>query len=245
MKEDIEQTRHCTAIHESGHAVISYLLRRHMKHAVLFTHKWGEVMPKNPIGDTRVEYYTHNNPANDADSKRIQDDLRRDVAIAMAGKIAQGALCGNWTLDERDFEKDRSYTNELTTRIHRWIEPRCWRQWGAATCPFCKAYRDSTTHMLSHVLAEGRVENSIKAFAEKLKTLGYCRPIGGPRIEEFLKGEGLSEGSMIDLIPAASDAGRGFDEQLPSPLFEVRETSTFTPETPTGEPCKGKDGRTI
>jgi hypothetical protein len=78
--------RQATAIHEAAHAVISYILGRGIMYAILFTDRDGEVVPMCSACNTCLAYYGKNNPANDAHSKLIQDDLRCDMTIAVAGK---------------------------------------------------------------------------------------------------------------------------------------------------------------
>ena len=91
----MNETRWSTAIHEAGHAVVSYVLGRDIMHAVLFTDKWGELFPTCSVCRTCLTYYTEHDPAKDIHAKLIQDDLRCDMAIAMAGECAQLAICGN------------------------------------------------------------------------------------------------------------------------------------------------------
>jgi hypothetical protein len=199
----MNELRRSTAVHEAGHAVVSYVVGRRMMHAVLFNDQCGEIMPLCSVCDTCVEYYNENDPANFAHSKHIQDDLRCDMAIAIAGEIAQRAIRGNREIDERDFEKDRSRASELSSKIHRWIDPKCLRQWGATTCPFCKACRDSTTQAVNEIVAKQYIKDSIQAFAEELEELEDHVRMNRSRIEEILKASGLSEGSEISSLPPA------------------------------------------
>lgn len=161
----MNELRRSTAVHEAGHAVVSYVVGRRMMHALLFDDLCGEIMPLCSVCDTCVEYYNENDPANSTHSKLIQDDLRCDMAIAIAEEIAQRAICGNGDINEYDFEKDRSRARELSSKIHRWIDPKCWRQWVATTCPFCKAWGDSITQAVSEIVAKQHIRNSIQAFA--------------------------------------------------------------------------------
>jgi hypothetical protein len=196
------QMRQSTGVHEAGHAVVSYVVGRRMMHAVLLNHQCGEFMPLCSACDTCVEYYNENDPARSTHSKLIQDNLRCDMAISTAGEIAQRAICGNGDFDEHDFEKDRSRARELSSKIHQWIDPNCWREWGATTCPSCKAYGDSITQAVSEIVAKQHIKDSIQAIAEELEKLNDNVRMNRSGIEEILKASGLMEGSEIGSLPS-------------------------------------------
>ena len=113
----MNEPRRSTAAHEAGHAVVSYVVGRRMMHAVLFNDQYGEIAPLCSVCDTCLAYYSDNNPSNNAHSKHIQDDLRCDMAIALAGEIAQRSICGNQNIDEGEFAKDRSLAKEKTSGL--------------------------------------------------------------------------------------------------------------------------------
>jgi len=197
----MNELRRSTAIHEAGHAVVSYVVGRRMMHAVLFNDQYGEIMPLCSVCDTCLAYYSDNNASNNAHSKHIQDDLRCDMAIALAGEIAQRAICGNHNIDEGDFAKDRSLAKEKASAIHLWQDRICWRVKYSA-CQICSDYRDLMTRAVEEMVAPQHIKDSIQALAELLENRRDCERLKGSVIEEFLEKKGLMKGSGISSLPA-------------------------------------------
>ena len=180
--------------------MVSYVVGRRMMHAVLFNDQYGEIMPLCSVCDTCLAYYSDNNPSNNAHSKHIQDDLRCDMAIALAGEIAQRAICGNQHIDERDFAKDRSLAKEKASAIHLWRDRLCW-QVKYSACPICRDYHGSMTKAVEKMVELQDIKDSIQAFADELEKLEDNVRMNRPKIEQILKASGLIEGSEIGSLP--------------------------------------------
>src|SRR5438105_1249043 len=118
----MNEARWATAIHEAGHAVVSYALGRRVMHASLSDDRQGEVVPQCSVCETCVEYYEKNDPAEVAHPRRIQDDLRRDAAVALAGEVAERTICGDAHLDPAELAGDRSLCRSRASAIHLWID---------------------------------------------------------------------------------------------------------------------------
>ena len=201
--------RHSTAIHEAGHAVVSFMVGRRILYAVMINDDCGEVVPLCSVCDTCLAYYSSSNPANDAHSKQIQDDLRCDMAIAMAGEFTQRSLCGNQGVDEADFAKDRSRAGELASAIHLWKDDAvCW-QYKYSACQICSTYRQLMTLTVSNMVASKDVKDCVKALGEVFENTPNSERIGGTRIEDWLKGRGLTKGSEISSLPSVPEANCG------------------------------------
>jgi hypothetical protein len=190
---ELVNDRQATAIHEAAHAVISYMLSRRIMYAILFTDRDGEVVPMCSACNACLAYYGKNNPANDAHSKLIQDDLRCDMAIAVAGRLGQHAICGNQSMVEGDFDKDRARAKELASAIHFWKDHACW------VCKYsaweiCSQYDKSITEAVSKILKLEAVENSIRALAVLFEQSKNCSRIQGDAIENCLKKQSLPKG---------------------------------------------------
>ncbi len=199
---ELGNERQATAIHEAAHAVISYMLGRRIMYAILFTDRDGEVVPMCSVCNSCLAYYGKNSPANDAHSKLIQDDLRCDMAIAVAGNIGQQAICGNQSIVEGDFDKDRARAKELASAIHFWKDHECWVCKYSA-CEICSQYDRSITEAVSKILKLEAVENSIRALAILFEQSKNCSRIQGDAIENFLKKRNLTKGQEIRVLPAA------------------------------------------
>jgi hypothetical protein len=103
----------------------------------------GEVAPANPVSDALVEHYEHCNPSTDARSKQIQDDLRREAAIAVAGEIAERKLTSGTAVAETELLRDRELARCRASFVHFWIDHACRRdnRWDSDTgCRFCETF---------------------------------------------------------------------------------------------------------
>src|SRR2546425_1004204 len=100
------RARHCTAIHESGHAVLSYLLGKRVMHAVIIDDWRGEVMPQCSACDTCGRYYKSKDPADASHWKQIENDFRRDIAVAVVGEIATTEICGYESVNKNELRQD-------------------------------------------------------------------------------------------------------------------------------------------
>ena len=99
--------RRVTSIHEAAHAVMSYMLGASFLNATILDDSQGEVVPECAICWNCVNYYERHDPATDAHSKSIQDDLRRSAAIAVAGEIGEECLLDRCDANPGELAKDR------------------------------------------------------------------------------------------------------------------------------------------
>jgi hypothetical protein len=198
----MNEERRSTGVHEAGHAVVSYVLGRRIMHVLLFTDKRGETVPMCSVCDICLAYYSDNNPSNNAHPKHIQDGLRCDMAIALAGEIAQRAICGNQNIDEREFAKDRALAKEKASAIHLWRDRVCW-QFKYSACQICHDYHGLMTRAAEKMVALRYIKDSIQALAEELEKLKDDVRMDRSRIEQILKASGLTEGSEIGSLPPA------------------------------------------
>ena len=167
----MNEARHATAIHDAGHAVVSYLLGRRITYVVLSDDQHGETMTEWSLDNTNFEYYENNDPKEDPESKLIQDALRCDMAIAVAGAIAQDDLCGDSTLIKSELKRDLDRANCGAALIHRGLDPpHCRYPWDQ--CQYCEDYLEKMRLTVRQMLAKPLVRYSIKALAaDKLESL--------------------------------------------------------------------------
>lgn len=157
-------------------------------------------MTDSSFSDDSLDYYKEHNSKVDPHSRRIQDDLRCDVAIAVAGAIAQLDLCGVSTLIESECDRDVKRANCGAAHIHRGLNPPH-RRFPWDRCQFCEAYLEKTRSTVKQMLAEPLVRASIKALAaDKLESLENSIQREGSEVEEFFQDRGLSAGSEIDSL---------------------------------------------
>jgi hypothetical protein len=122
------------------------------------------------------------------------------MAIALAGEIAQRAICGNHNINERDFAKDRSLVKEKASAIHLWQDRVCWQAKYSA-CQICSDYRDLMTRAVEEMVALQHIKDSIQTLAELLENRCDCERLKGSMIEEFLK-KGPMRVSEISSLPS-------------------------------------------
>ncbi len=186
--------------------MVSYLLGCAIVHVVLFSDKQGETTTESQFSDASLDYHAKNDPRKDAPSKSIQDQLRCDIAIAVAGKIAQCDVFGDNHPDESELEKDRNRANSGVAHIHRALDPDCCYVWDQTRCQFCRNYLESMRTTVKHILTKPLIRDSIKALAaEKFEGLKNCEQRKGAEVEEFFQARGLRAGSEIDSLPKVPD----------------------------------------
>lgn len=198
-KSKMPEARYCTAVHEAGHAVVSFALGRRVMHAVLFNDRVGEVMPLCSVCETCLSYYKKNDPAKDCHSKQIQDDLRKDIAIATAGEIAQRIICGNAEIDDRELTQDYEFARCRASYIHYRHSPCL--AWKDSPCPACERYLESMKRAVQQIILQPSIKSSIEALAEKLKPLANHERMYEKEISELLEKMGLTKGSVFDPLP--------------------------------------------
>jgi hypothetical protein len=220
----MNEARRATAIHEAGHAVVSYLLGRRIIYVVLSDNQHGETMTEWSLDNTNFEYYENNDPKEDPESKLIQNALRCDMAIAVAGAIAQGDLCGDSTLIKSELERDLDRANcgagliHRGINLHRGLDPRHCR-YPLDQCQYCEGYLEQMRSTVRQMLAKPLVRYSIKAVAaDKLESLENSVQRNGSEIEKFFEAKGLILGSEIDSLPQVAEAEQSSEETFPSPF---------------------------
>jgi len=199
----MNQARRSTAIHEAGHVVVSYALGRRVMRAVLTDDRKGEVVQLCSACDTCNDYYSDRNPATDSHSKLIQDDLRCDMAIAMAGEIAERTMCGDCYIDEHELRQDSEFSRCRASAIHRWIDLRCWRErWWEfpLPCRDCEAYLKVMKQAVQKIIADPLIKSCIEKVASQLEN---CQQIDEKQIDELLNKEGLRKRAALGLLPVA------------------------------------------
>lgn len=119
--------RHETALHEAAHAVVSFGLGVDFMYIVLWDDENGEVVPECAKCPSCNYYYEKNDPASDEHSQRIQDQLRCEVAISVAGEIAD-AIAGH-SVSDQELEGDRYRSRNTACFLHCWTSDSCPYDW--------------------------------------------------------------------------------------------------------------------
>jgi hypothetical protein len=177
------EARRSTAIHEAGHAVIGYALGRRLMRAVVFSDTTGEVLTQCSACETCKVYYYWHDPAKDPHSKRIQDDYRCDMAIAMAGGIAERAFCeDNRTNDKGELRRDEELTWSRAQAIHRWAQPDCWGS-PEVPCQACEPYIALMKPAVEKIVGTPLIERCIRELGRELEN---CQQMDEKAIDQFL-----------------------------------------------------------
>jgi len=204
MKEKPEPARHSTAIHEAGHAVVSYVLGRRVMHAVLFDDRRGEVMPECAACDTCISYYkSFKEPVDAMHWKHIEDDLRRDIAIAIAGEIAETEICGDHYIDEGELRQDRALSQCRVSLIHYRRERKCLWEVFKESCRVCDDYLTLMREKMQ-IIRQPPIRTAIEEFAEQLEQRENHQQMDEKTIDRFLEAGGLTQGSAFDSLPESS-----------------------------------------
>ena len=161
VSTDSQQTEESIAYHEAGHAVVSYLLRRRIRHVSTISE-----------GDT-LGHVSHgkgiNNFMPDCDtSQRTTKECKREVMILFAGNIAECLLSNKDSLSvgsENDNDKAMSYLNYL-----------CGRE--AELQPYIDDLHDCTKRKLQQYWT------AVEALTRELLKLRY---ISGPLARKIIK----------------------------------------------------------
>lgn len=204
--KNAEGARHSTAIHEAGHAVTAYAVGRRLMFAVLIDERQGEVMPQCSTCDLCFDYYQRNNPAEDKHSLRIQDELRRDSAVAMAGEIAEFQICGDRYIDLEEVKSDRFKTRQRASMIHLWLGGECFHsgRWAASeSCEACNAYLELLKHAIDRLVALPQIRNCIEGLARALEDSEKGKRICEREIESILQRHELRPGFFFESLPSA------------------------------------------
>jgi hypothetical protein len=106
---------------------VSYLLGVRFLHAAILDDTQGEVVPESTRCCTCTEYYERSKPSSDPHSRQIQDDLRRQAAVALAGQIAEAELARGTSVGESEVAQDRELARCRASFIHLWADAHCRR----------------------------------------------------------------------------------------------------------------------
>ncbi len=192
-----------TCIHESGHAVVSYLLGAEISHVAVSGESTGEVTPECSLCRRCLQYYEQHDPAEYPHSQQIQDDLRRSVAITLAGELAESRLGEGDSVDEKDLRQDRFLSRERANAVNLWKRCGCYgRLKGEGECQECDALMAAVRGRVGEIIAKPGVSDAIVALA---KHLADRRRLNGDEVSQFLAERGLRFGSVgeEDDLPAA------------------------------------------
>ena len=201
----VTSSRTGTCVHEAGHAVISYLLGVRFLHLEVMSDARGEVVPESASCSTCIEYYERSNPSIDDHSRAIQDDLRRQAAVIVAGEIAESELGPGTMVGESELAQDREKARCRASFIHLWLDGRCRRvgSWEPeATCSLCDAFLSSLRAVVKSELLKPIVSAQVGRLAE---LLGERSRLDWDEVLDLLKGH-LDRGSLhVDALPAAPE----------------------------------------
>lgn len=192
-----------TCIHEAAHAVISYLLGDEFIHVAVVGDSNGEVMPENSRCRTCLNYYERHDPSNDPHSRRIQDDLRRSAAIAVAGEIADTLLPGGLAATPTELTRDRRIARSRASAVHMWKDHACYLSFdpnGDGECEDCRAFLASVQKVVHGIMNGPDVSNAILALAQQLESRSR---LSGSEVREFLQARGLRPGAAAPKLPPA------------------------------------------
>lgn len=188
--------RRATAIHESGHAVVGYLLGLPLIHAALLDASQGEVVPECSLCQTCVEYYQSHDPAEDDHSRTIQDNLRRDAAVAVAGELAEACILGrDHAVDPEELAVDREKAWNLSSAIHLWTSSSCYAQRPSRgdSCSDCRNYLDALRSAVCLIIEAQAVRSAISVLATRLDEASR---LTSGEITTILREQGLQRGSI-------------------------------------------------
>ena len=193
-----------TCLHESGHAVVGHLLGAGLCHVAVLGESTGEALPECSLCRRCLQYYEQHNPAEDPHSQQIQDDLRRNTAIALAGESADGRLADGASATEAELVQDRYLARSRASAVHLWKDARCYQSGGTSSegeCSECDAFIASVRERVGGIIDDSRVSTAVVALAEHLAAR---QRLSGIEVSEFLSARGLNLGSVpADALPAA------------------------------------------
>jgi hypothetical protein len=192
-----------TCIHEAAHAVISHLLGVELIHVAVVGDSNGEVVPESSRCPTCLNYYHQHNPAGDPHSRRIQDDFRRSIAIAVAGELADTLLPGGSPATDAELARDRSLARSRASAVLMWKDTDCYLSGGPHSdgeCADCDAFIASVREVVHRIVNDPDVSNAIVALAQQLES----RPrLSGKEMRRFLEDRGLDSGVAASRLPPA------------------------------------------
>ncbi|SRR5216684_5368927 len=193
--------RAATCHHEAGHAVTSFALGVKFMHIVVWDESDGEVLPECGRCTSCMHYFEKNNPANDSHAKRIQDDIRREIAVAVAGEIAEVLYSHTaTTINADEVEADRYRARQCACFLHMWSKSsdcagRPWTDACAISDPFLTKMRTA----VERLLRDPKTWCAVTALATHLENGTHPRTSWEEAIDVIVK-----SGLLFESIPAAS-----------------------------------------
>ena len=168
----------------------------------------GEVVPQCCLCRTCLGYYESHDPFDDGHSLAVQDDLRRDAAVAVAREIAEYLIFGDGhTIDAAALAVDREKAASRASAIHLWRSSDCYLNghWTEGTCSDCIGYLAALKGAVGRIIEEHRVRAAISGLAIRLER---SRRLATEDIDEILRAAGLEPGSVpTSALPLAPISG--------------------------------------
>jgi hypothetical protein len=202
------EERAATAHHEAGHAVISFVLGVKFMFIVMWDDKNGVVVPECGSCETCDGFFEKNDPRAEPSSddranarladhaRTIRDDLRRRVAISLAGEIAEKIFTGSAeAIDPKEVECDRRKTRESARFLHCW-SGTCpgLEQWDAP-CTICDPFLADMSTSVDRLLRDSSTRKAFSALATHL-IAAAVEPIEWWVATKLLEESGLRFGSV-------------------------------------------------
>jgi len=165
----------------------------------------GETVPECAMCPTCREYYWHHDPATDPHSKSIQDEYRKDAAVAIAGELGETLHTGEPTvLAAGETTDDRWKVRGRASAVHFWSsQQRCYEfgEWRAMQpCGPCDSFIDQLRVSVQALLSDQNVRRATDELAQKLLAE---RRIEWESVVEFLQERGLNSGPAFARLPPA------------------------------------------
>jgi hypothetical protein len=202
MTPAMSTKRAATTHHEAGHAVMSFALGLRFMYIVIWGDDDGEVIPECARCESCVEYFEKNNPTTDFHAERIQDDIRREIAVAVAGEIAEALFTNEPTMINTDeVAADRCRARRCACFLHIWSgSPSCrWTEPCAISDPFLTAMRSG----VEQLLRDPKTWSAVTALATHLENASHPRTSWDDAIDVIEKsGAKFGSISVASLPPA-------------------------------------------
>jgi len=202
----IPSVRKSTAIHEASHAVVSFLLGVPFLSLALLGDTSGELVPESSLCQTCVAYYEQNDPSTDPHSRRIQDDLRKSAAIAVAGIIGEEGILGQVAGSTEECAIDRELASTRASAVHLWSSVSCHLGLNSSEsgiCHDCESFLEALRAAVRRIINEPNVCGAVTTLASELETRSRMSAM---EVEHLLNTNGLQKGSVLSeaLPPAPS-----------------------------------------
>jgi hypothetical protein len=176
-----------------------------MLHLSLLDDSHGELVPECSWCERCFDYYRANDPRDDDHAKVIQDDMRCDAAVAVAGEVAETYFRGDANpVDPAEQEEDRRKARNRASAIHLWKAAECCASGKWATgerCVDCDSYLAALRATVASLITTPRTWDVLQAFAEELSEKNR---IEWDEVSVSLRRHGLVAGCLsVDLLPPA------------------------------------------